>query len=169
MARVGRTGGSRFRSGASPGKRAPKSGAVTAVAIVNFVLGAIQLLCGGFLALMGGAVASMIGSMDMPEEAAGDAQMIGGAIGGIMFVMGIVTILFGVFVIAAGFGVLQRAQWGRILTLILGGLAGVLAIFNLISIMTGNVAGIVGLLLDGGYCAMVFIILLNRRYAAEFR
>jgi hypothetical protein len=167
-ARVG-SGGTRYRRGGASGQRAPKSGAVTAIAIVNFVLGALQLLCGGITVIMGGAVASMLSEMDLPDEAGGGAQMIGGTIGGIIIVVGIISILFGICVIAAGFGVLQRAQWGRILTLVLGGLAGVLALLNLLSIFGGNIGGIIGLLMNGGYCAMVFMILLNRQYAAEFR
>jgi hypothetical protein len=81
-------------------------------------------------------------------------------------------------------GVINRRQWGRVFTLILGGIAGVkslLAIFLAIMVMSQPARGpfdddrVVGFmvlmmlaLLYLGYCIWTYVVLLNSRYGAEF-
>jgi hypothetical protein len=167
----GKSSVSRSKGRTTRGQTRAKSGAVTAVAIVNFILGTLQLLCGLLLAIGGGVVASFIKSTvaELPDQDAQQGAALAGILGGLIIIFGIAFLLFGLFVIIAGVGVMQRAQWGRIMTLILGGVAGIFAVLNLLSIFAGNFGGIVPVLLDGGYCGMVFAILLNKQHAAEFR
>jgi hypothetical protein len=159
------------------GRPARKSGAVTAVAVVNFVLGGFLLLC-GLVAMLGGALlgnifgqagaaAKMPQGMD-PEQAKVFNQLAqggGGLIATIAAFIGICYLIVAVPAIIAGVGVLKRAQWGRILTLVLGVIAGLFALLSLASLP----AGIFGLVIYGGYCVLVFVILLNKQYAAEFQ
>jgi hypothetical protein len=70
--------------------------------------------------------------------------------------------VFGVPMILAGIGVLNRSQWGRVLTLVLGVFSGIFALLCLLGF------NLLGLVAYGGYTALVFVILLNSQYAAEF-
>ncbi len=62
----------------------------------------------------------------------------------------------------AGYGVIKRRKWGRILTLVLGAIA---ALFAGLSLMQFN---LVGAGMYGSYAALVFSVLLKPEYAAEF-
>src|SRR5262249_56576075 len=86
--------------------------------------------------------------------------------------------------IIAGVGVINRRHWGRVFSLILGGIAGVkglLAIFLGFMLMASpprgpfddeRVLGFMALmmltLLFLGYCIWIYVVLLNSRYSAEF-
>lgn len=151
-----------------PRRRARKSGAVTAVAIVNFVCGGLALLC-GCLVFGGGAMFSnpeFKKQLDQQMQKQGQAMdpqakemLESGKVGGIAMVMGGVALAVGVAIVVAGIGVLNRRAWGRILTLVLG------VIWVLTNIYPLNIPGLV---VAGAYCVFVFIILLNSKYAAEF-
>ncbi len=151
-----------------------RSGAVTALAVVNFIFGALRLLDGG-LCVCGGALAALWAGTAEPETGRLTLEYIFAPVAGILapfaVVIGVISMILGVPSIIAGFGVLKRRQWGRILTLILGGLSGAMAVFNLLNAVfnLGVTPNIVGLLIQGGYCAFVFIVLLNKQYAAEFQ
>lgn len=134
-----------------------RSGAVTAVAIVNFVLGGLSLLCGGIVLLGGAALMGLVGKQGGAEEQAAAA-----ALGGIALVIAVVMILLSLPTIIAGIGVINRRNWGRILTIVLGVLAGLLALLDLVTV------NIFGLVIHAGYCVLVLVILLNQKYAAEF-
>ena len=159
-------------SGTHSNKPAGGSGAVTAVAIVNFVFGVLQLACGGCIALGGGLIAGLAGGMagelseqnpDVDPQAVEAIEAMGQVGGGLIVVLGIAYLLFGVLLLVAGFGVLKRQSWGRILTLVLGGVAAALAILGITSgEWVGTIANI-------GYAILVFIVLLNKQNAAEFR
>ena len=140
-----------------------KSGAVTAVAIVNFVFGGLDLLCGLLVLVGGAAVAGLVAVAGHEGGAGPEAGTVAAVVGGLIIVFAVFQMLLGVPTILAGVGVLKRARWGRILTLVLGALSGVLAVFNLFSLDIRDA------ILHGGYCAMVYAILLNKQYAAEFR
>jgi uncharacterized membrane protein (DUF2068 family) len=167
--------------GAYPPTTPEKSGAVTAVAVVNFIVGALQLLCGGCIMLAGGAMGAMGAQMMNdpefqgqlnPEQAEAMNQLGGaGAMGGILAIIGLIGVIFGIVAIVAGFGVMQRRNWGRVLTLVLGGFAVVLALLNIFAMVQNPGAmaqQIPNLLVNAAYAALVFSILLNSRYAAEF-
>jgi hypothetical protein len=158
-----------------PGPPTGRSGAVTAVAIVNFVLGGLEVLFGLVIMIMGPAVASFITGVASdaskqsgmnPAEAEKFRQAAsagGGFLTAVVGFIGVCFMIFGVPMILAGIGVLNRRQWGRILTLVLAVLSGLLALLNLISL------NIVGLIINGGYAILAFVVLLNAKNAAEFR
>lgn len=127
-------------------KTPPRSGAVTAVAIVNFIVGGLSMFCGLLIGVLGGAAGAMLGAgmdgaMENARRTSGGMGVPGGGpsglgvgavLGGIAIVMGIITFLMGVPTVIAGIGVLKRQQWGRILTLILGGLSVAFGLFALV-------------------------------------
>jgi hypothetical protein len=86
-------------------------------------------------------------------------------------------LLIAVLMLVAGAGVLRRRRWGRWLTLVLGG-ANVLLwarfIPQLAMGLYGNESyGLLSLaaiiiLIQLGYCVLVYAVLLNRKFAAEF-
>jgi hypothetical protein len=90
----------------------------------------------------------------------------------------IVSIAGGILLVIAGMGLLRRRRFGRVLTLVLGTLGGMLALlygYTLVDELrdgmltsTPGAVLLVGLLVHGGYCAFVFVVLLNRKNAAEF-
>lgn len=162
-----------------PRVRGPQSGAVTAVAVCNFVLGGLYAVCGVILMAAMGVVAKMFGGAI--EEAAaksGDPQVAKAAEGGGIFAMiagfGVavglcVLVVFALPLILAGVGVVKRRQWGRILTLVMGAILGLLGLISLFFSLKGGVgAGIVGDLILVGYGVLAYVVLLNAKNAAEF-
>ena len=147
------------------------SGAVTAVAVVNFVLGGLTMLFGLLVLLMGTAITGyVINTVKNPPPGADPAQAKqaqdalaagGGAIGIVVGAMGICSMIFGVPQIIAGIGVIKRRQWGRILTLVLAAMSGIIALLSVFALSPT-------IIVHAGYCIFAFVILLNRRYAAEF-
>jgi len=156
---------------------ARKSGAVTAIAIINFVFGGLQVVCGLLLMVAGAFIGKLLGDVaagapppqGMDPEAAKQIQQLGQAGGGMFAgfgaLFGVCIMLFAIPTILAGVGVMNRRQWGRILTLVLGALAGLSALASLSALPKG----IPNIVISGGYCVLVYVILLNKQYAAEFR
>src|SRR5207247_7305610 len=93
------------------------------------------------------------------------AQGGGGLLAGFAAFAGICIMILAVPTILAGVGVMNRRQWGRILTLVLGALAGLGALATL----RGIPNTIPNIVVSAGYCIFVYVILLNKDYAAEFR
>ncbi len=142
----------------------PPSGMVTAVGVVHFVMGGLQVACGLMAAVAAGFMEDML--RDVFERAAAqepnaDIDMIADFIGPFVVVVGIFTILFGSVAIVAGYGVVKRKTWGRVLSLVVGGVA---MVFGLCSCAMMDPSGVINL----GYGIFVYVVLLNRRYAAEF-
>src|SRR5438445_9492591 len=118
------------------GRPMVKSGAVTAIAVINFVFGAMNLLCGLLLMVGGAFFGSMFGAVSdaaakQPNVNPADAQKLaelaskgGGFFAAIFGVIGFLVLLFGALAIIGGIGLLGRKQWGRILTLVLASVAG---------------------------------------------
>jgi hypothetical protein len=151
--------------GMSAGGPAPKSGIVTAIGVVNFVFAGLNLLC-GLLALVGGAIAGAVVSKAASESASTEANQatvaVSGAIGLIIIVMAVLGLIMGALMLAAGLGIVKRRKWGRMLTLILGGLSALMAVLSLVQF------NIVGVLLQGGYAGLVLAVLLQKKHADEF-
>ena len=142
----------------------PRSGAVTAVAIVNCIFGCLNLVCGGMFVFGGGVLATFINTAAQqdPNINAADATVAAGVVGGLVVVMGVVIMILSLPMLIAGYGVAKRAGWGRILTIILGFMSIVFAVIELVQF---NVCGLV---FHAGYAIFVLVILFNSRYAAEF-
>ena len=96
-----------------------------------------------------------------------------------LLTIAILSFLAGGFLLIAGVAVFRRRRFGRTLTLVLGALAGVLALlyaFQGLSELAGASpapewvgASALGVLVHGGYSALVFWVLLDRKAAGEFR
>ncbi|PHS11081.1 MAG: hypothetical protein COA78_10550 [Blastopirellula sp.] len=158
------------------GQEVTKSAAVLAVAVANFVLGTLGLLCTGY---------SMYGVLNVMDQFSGpDSPFSNGQnpLGPwFLWVAVGVTLLFyfvpSVCFILTGMGVLHRRQWGRIMSFVLGGLCTMAAMFYLgltawMLTMAGGILG-AGFMLGFSlilaiYPAMVFSILFRKKYAAEF-
>jgi hypothetical protein len=152
------------------------SGAVTAVAVVNFVLGALSALCGVIFMVAFNTIAGFIfgaateAAKQQPgitaeqqkqiQEASGLLGTLGTATG---IILGSCSLVFGLLYILAGIGVMNRRSWGRILTIVLGIIAAIFAVLSLIGL------NIVGVVVEGGYAIFVLIVLFNSKNAAEFR
>jgi hypothetical protein len=150
-----------------------RSGAVTAVGVVNYILGGLNLLCGvvamvagGFIVrLITGAAAQETANMTPAEqqkakEALGMLGTLGTAAG---IIIGTCGLIFAVLYILAGYGVINRRQWGRVITIILGILAAVGAVLSIFSL------NIIGIVVNAAYAIFVLVVLFNSKNAAEFR
>ncbi len=199
------------------GAPARKSGLVTAIAIINFVLGGLALMCG----LIGLVAASMftgasaviattspmltmqIGQgqpgmpkgMEMPKIDMGDLQRkmqeeldkqmrndpqfkktraaASGAlalVGTLILILSVLNILWGGGAIAGGVGLLKRRNWGRLLTLVLAGIAGVVGIGYLVTMFMGAPAmsAIPSFVIYAAYAGFVFFVLLKPDVRREF-
>ena len=145
-----------------------RSGWVTAVAVVNFVLGGLQFFFGGcitFVAILFGDAFRQMMDEAIKEGLEIEPEMVE-AMGAIIVGMAIAMLVSGVLSIAAGYGVSRRRPWGRILSLVLAGFTAfgvVLSLFDL------DAESLFGIVIGLGYCALTFGVLCNPRYAAEFR
>ena len=138
-------------------------GVLTAVAVVNYLFGGMQVLCGLCMSALGG---SFFGVMGIAAEQNGqldpEARVGFGIATGFVIVIGIIVALMGLPSILAGYGVQKRAQWGRILTIVLGVLAALSALAQLFSL---SPLGLIHL----GYAIFVLVVLFNPKYADRFR
>jgi hypothetical protein len=140
--------------------RGKGSPAVQYLAIATYIIGSIQALFGILFMVFGAGLAALFTGA---AASSGDAEaaQAAGAIGGIMtafFVgIGIFIIVLSIPTFVAAYGLMQRKQWGRILTLILAALTG-------LSGVASFPAGIISI----GYAVWAFIVLLDKKYAAEF-
>jgi hypothetical protein len=154
---------------------AAPSGVVTLVGVLNLVFAGLSVI--GSLALMflGATIMGWItGVAADPAFQPGGinnqravAQVQGlAAMGTMMFVgMGFCFILLVALPLGlAGYGVLKRQQWGRILTLVLGGIAALFAVLSLLNMPRG----IAGLIMYGAYAGLTYAILLQPQFAEEF-
>ncbi len=132
-----------------------QSAAVTGVAVLNFVCGALFMVCGLGATVFGGAAGASLGR----AMSASIRGQVTGALAGI--VVGFAILVLGVPFLVAGYGVLKRCQWGRILALVLGGLHGFQALSSAMNEKLGFV-------FSAAYFLFTFVVLLDRRYRAEF-
>jgi len=173
---------------ARPGGVRPPTGAVTAVAVLNYVIGAVNLSCGGLVTVAGFYFYSTLHSIDSQmnadfgedwpqqmQEQIDDRdteitfqmeshdfglEMMGWVVGVIVGV-GIVIALLGLPSLLAGYGVQKRRSWGRVLTIVLAGFCCILALLHLINLSPFA-------LLYGGYSIYALVILLQVKHAEEF-
>src|SRR5262249_45994715 len=90
------------------------------------------------------------------------------AAGTFVMVIAVVYLLWGAAAIAGGVGLIGRKQWGRLLTLILAGVAALLPRYGLIQIGTEGAGALVGVVVYGFYAVFGFVVLLNPARGREF-
>lgn len=138
-------------------------GVLTAVAVVNYLFGGAQILCGACLGILGGSLFGMLGiAAGQDPDLDPEARIGFGVVTGMFVLLGIILALLGLPSILAGYGIQKRAQWGRILTIVLGVLAALAALAQLLSL---SPLGLFHL----GYAIFVLVVLFNPKYAAAFR
>ena len=110
-------------------------GHVKLLAILYMVFGVLGALAALVILMVFGGVAGIIGAATGGSPDARIAIPIVGVIGGLIFVL---VLILSVPCIAAGIGLMNYREWGRILAL-------VLSILNLFNIPFGTVLGVYGL------------------------
>ena len=165
----------------------PRSGAVTAAAVVSIIMAVGCMLCGGCAGVSGlfcfviGAGARQQGNILPPEMF--ESQ------GAVMGSWALVHLVLGVCLLIAGIVTLNRRNWGRVFTLMcgaLGALMGVVQFIFFIMIGTGEfggglfgnpdpnarvgqaVMGCFGALIYFAHAIFVYIVLLSSHNREEF-
>ncbi len=159
-----------------------RSGAVTAVGVVNIILGSFALL-GGLGLLLGGLVLTGFLWQHQQNVAQQGGQMpnVSGVVGALTVVATILALLLGAVFFVTGVGITRRRPWARIVSFILAGLFTVAGVFFLVTITLLLVrpapaeGWLFGLLLNllaaglcFGYAVFVFMTLLKAGNAREF-
>ncbi|REK24668.1 MAG: hypothetical protein DWQ42_13135 [Planctomycetota bacterium] len=135
-----------------------RSGWVTSVAILNFLSGAAKIVLGVALTWV---MISLNWKTPSPDSVLFLLHGLAFVVRAMMLVAGILVVGIGVVTVLAGYGVLMRRQWGRIVSLIVTGLVG----FSSVSAVT---SGEIGTLIGTVYPVFVYVILLMPRFAREF-
>lgn len=133
------------------GKRAPGSPAITYLAYASYMICGLFVFAGVVIIVLGSTIAAIISGIENGADGAAAAQAAGGIVALIVFVIGMVFVLGSLPALLAGYGLMHRKKWGRILTL-------VLAAVNLPFLPLGTAYGV-----------WAFIVLLDKKYADEFR
>jgi hypothetical protein len=162
------------------GRDVEASGAVTALGVINIVLGSLVGLFSLCFLLAGLMFTGF--AQDARQVGMNNPGVNVFALGGMVaMIVGVLILVFGVCLVLAGIGVVNRRAWGRILTLVLAGIAAVFALLLLFGIISTlgaiNVPGASGsvlmqmfiFVLVVAYVIMAYTILLNSGYASEFR
>ena len=156
-------------------RQAEPTGAVTAVGIINYVLGALCLFCSCLMFAAGGFVKSALEQQQKKGGGPkGQAPIDPDTLTTLMYVMGGFYILYAVGLIVAGVGVTTRKTFGRITTFLTGGLAALLAVLSLfgalMNFVGGNAPGgcgaFIGALIWGAYAG--FSLFTMARSGDEF-
>lgn len=138
-------------------------GLIVAVAVINYIFGSVCLTCGLCSGVLGGSLIGVIfAAINNNPQAEPEAKIGAGAVSiAIMAVAGAVVIC-GLFILLAGYGVQQFREWGRILTVVMAVVSGLL---GLVSFFLFGPFG----LLQIGYAIFVMVVLLNPRYTRDFK
>jgi hypothetical protein len=168
---------------------ATRSRGVTSLAVATLILGGLRLVL-SVLAIWF-LVSLMIDGVEPQPRPPGAGRDFGdidltpllvGLILPLLAMVGIavaiVSLAGGILLVIAGMGLLRRGRFSRVLTLVLGALGAMLAFLYGSTLVDGLREGtltsaqgavlLAGLLVHGGYCTFVFVVLLNRKNAAEF-
>jgi hypothetical protein len=159
---------------AEPGDPAVRSAAVTALGTANLLLGGLLIAADLVLLVFSGVLLSDPQSREEGFGLGALAALLGLYAAGLA---ALVVLPLGLTMIAAGIGIRRRRCWGRVLGLVLAVSSGLFAAMSAVSLLRLihspdlpdlPTLSLIGLLLGGGYCAFSSLILLNRRFAAEF-
>ena len=133
-----------------------RTGGMTAIGVVNIVLGVIGclfslliLVGGGVLAAAGGDIAAPAGS----NESAG--MMMAQGVGLLFVLIGLVSLVTWLLTMISGIGVLMMRSWGRTLAMVCGAVIIVVQVLSMISGSFGILS--IGLLIYGGLLVGLFM------------
>jgi hypothetical protein len=162
----------------------PRSFGVTLVGLMNLLIGGAHVVLGVYILLQGadflkgaldaGAQVREAGSAVAPqgEEAARVAEQglqgLGGIVAGLVGVIAVCTMLYGLPELLAGFGVVFRKRWGQVLAIILAVLALFISAGAFFALLQGQNTLLVGVVY-GVYALVTFLFLIPGKYSAEFR
>lgn len=148
-------------------------GAVITVAVITFVMSAVNALSAACMLLCGLVFAAF--------DRAGNGQFLPGDLLQhaplIMLATGVASLTCFIMQIVVGIGLLNSKSWARTLSLYLAGYSTLLCLPLVFSLWTGfkndnegqAILWFVGLVAHAGYAATVFVVLLNSRVASSFR
>jgi hypothetical protein len=142
----------RHARGASGRTGVKGSQAVTYLAYASYAICGMQIFFGILITLFASAAAAMISGAGQGNPQSELARSAGNTMAMFVFAIGIFAIILSIPALLSGYGLMNRQRWGRVLTLILG----------TISILTLNPLGM-------AYGVWTFIVLLDKKYADEFR
>ena len=161
-----------------------KSGAVTSVGVLNIVLGSLITILGLCL-MLGGLFAAGAGAdvnrFNVNPPGAPNPGGMMAFLGGMVILFSVVFLLFGVGMILAGVGILNRRNWARILTFVLAAFMAIFALLHLVSLFqtisappvpgktTAILVALLMVMIEIAYVVLSYTVLLNSRYAGEFR
>ena len=144
-----------------------RSGALTTLAVINFVFAGLNLFgAGAYLAL-----SLFFKLLSQPSEwsrlLAGHPANSGPetaleSAAHMAMVTTIIGLLMVIPMIVVGVGLLKRRVWARRLALLLASMAGIAVMISIMSMQFG------GAVWHGAYCITVLAILLNKNVALEF-
>ena len=167
--------------GYPPGHPAPRSGAVTAAAIIDWVYGGLQFLgglCGTIFFVFVIANAQVYEQMmdelrnnpdfqnepEMQEMMEFFREHVA-----VFTAQFIISLAVGVLAIVGGIGVIKRRQWGRMMSFA----AAILEVVNIgisiwMNVKLNSPMGFLGVALAAGYVISIFILLNTAAARAEF-
>lgn len=147
------------------GDLATRALAISIAAILNYVMGGLNLLGGCCVLFLADMLANWQEMRTAVERQSSAAEVT--LAGRMLAIMGVVSLFMAGLQLSAGHGLRKRLRWARILALVVAGIEGFSGLFTLW--LGVNVAAISSTLLHLGFAAAIFYILLNENYAADFR
>jgi hypothetical protein len=132
------------------------------------IFGLIVMVAGAaFLGVTTEAVnQAAVGADPQAKQAAAQA---GGIMAAVIGALSVCLMLIGAPMILAGFGVVLRKGWGRILALVLGLIFGLLGVLGSLGGTSNGVINLLSSLLLVVYGVVSWVVLLSSSGAAEFR
>jgi hypothetical protein len=130
---------------------------MTAIGILNIVFGALGTLIFSLMVL-GAGFLTAAGASSTTEEAGMLAMG-----GGILMLIGVVGLAINLMLLASGIGVLKVAPWGRMLSIIYGGL-GLVVYGGSLATAEFSITTVVAL----GYCVLLLALCFTPGWRAAF-
>ncbi|WP_146118788.1 hypothetical protein [Blastopirellula marina] len=138
-------------------------GLIMAVAVINYVFGGLSLACGICAGAFGGSVIGLaFAAIRNDPQVDPDAKFGMGIMSVVIVAIAGIQVLSGVLILLAGYGVQNYREWGRILTIVLAVISGVIGLLSLLLLWVFG-------LLQIGYAIFTLIVLLNPSYTRDFR
>lgn len=146
---------------------AQRPGMVTAAGIILIVLGAITLLFGAIFLLGAAIFTGAAGSIGEATDAPAGAATLLGAAGGLLIVLAVLVLAWGVLDIVVGIKAMGGRSWARITGIVLGVIGALLSLGSLAGSLEGGVQGvIINIALAAAYAFVIFALATSGRWFA---